>query len=354
MRYKIVFLFLFVSYLNLSAQENIREKLLIPDILEFKTLKCDFHMHTIYSDGEVLPYVRVKEAWADGLDAISITDHIEWWLYDEGERASRNKPFEDAISTANNKGVTLIRAIELTKPMPPGHLNLLFLKDVDKIDRKDYKAALIEAKKQGAFVFWNHPGWKAQAPDGIKWYTEHTEIFEKGWMQGIEVVNWNEYYPEAIDWCFEKDLTLVGNSDVHMPMATYLKEQNLVRRPITLVFAKSKREEDIHKALLEKRTALWFKDILIGKKEFLDEIFKNSINVESIIEIKEGKYFVQIYNNSSVPFVLENETIGLIELPVGKTKGFYIESIVKPEKLNLKVNNLKTGGKSVLETVIYF
>ena len=133
-----------------------------------------------------------------------------------------------------------------------------------------------------------------QAPEGIKWYEEHSEIFEKGWMQGIEVVNWNEYYPEAIDWCMEKNLTLLGNSDVHMPIKNYLSEQNLVRRPITLVFTNSKKEEDIKEALLNRRTALWFKDILIGEQKFLKEIFLNSIELRSIIKTRKNKYFVQI------------------------------------------------------------
>lgn len=43
----------------------------------FHVLKCDFHTHTIFSDGRVWPTMRVDEAWKDGLDAIAITDHIE-------------------------------------------------------------------------------------------------------------------------------------------------------------------------------------------------------------------------------------------------------------------------------------
>ena len=47
-----------------------------PDIPGYLTLKCDLHMHTVLSDGYVWPTIRVQEALKDGLDAISITEHL--------------------------------------------------------------------------------------------------------------------------------------------------------------------------------------------------------------------------------------------------------------------------------------
>ena len=58
-------------------KQSVRKTINIPDILGYKTLKCDFHMHTVFSDGIVWPTFRVDEAWEEGLDAIAITDHIE-------------------------------------------------------------------------------------------------------------------------------------------------------------------------------------------------------------------------------------------------------------------------------------
>ncbi|MGD8499689.1 MAG: hypothetical protein PVJ86_03535, partial [Phycisphaerales bacterium] len=60
------------------AAGDVRHEINFPDILNYKTLKCDLHMHTVFSDGSVWPTVRVDEAWREGLDAISITDHIEY------------------------------------------------------------------------------------------------------------------------------------------------------------------------------------------------------------------------------------------------------------------------------------
>ena len=54
-----------------------RQEITLPMIDGYQLLKCDFHMHTIFSDGIVWPTLRVQEAWEEGLDAIAITDHIE-------------------------------------------------------------------------------------------------------------------------------------------------------------------------------------------------------------------------------------------------------------------------------------
>lgn len=70
-----LFISMFILFNGLNAQPQFRNKINMPDVLGFKTLKCDFHSHTIFSDGDVWPSYRVEEAWRDGLDAIAITDH---------------------------------------------------------------------------------------------------------------------------------------------------------------------------------------------------------------------------------------------------------------------------------------
>jgi histidinol phosphatase-like PHP family hydrolase len=49
-----------------------------PDIPGYRTLKCDFHIHTVFSDGRVWPTIRVEEGIREGLDAIALTDHLEY------------------------------------------------------------------------------------------------------------------------------------------------------------------------------------------------------------------------------------------------------------------------------------
>ena len=40
-------------YLDENRRPQFRENLMIPDVNGYKVLKCDFHMHTVFSDGRV-------------------------------------------------------------------------------------------------------------------------------------------------------------------------------------------------------------------------------------------------------------------------------------------------------------
>lgn len=67
-----VVLFIFVSLLSLQlfAQESYQTEIKIPDILGYKALKCDFYMHSVFSDGQAWPTMRAEEAWREGMEAI--------------------------------------------------------------------------------------------------------------------------------------------------------------------------------------------------------------------------------------------------------------------------------------------
>jgi len=67
-------------------------KINFPDIMGYKTLKCDFHMHTVFSDGQVWPTTRVTEAVRQGLDAIAITDHIEYQPHKDDIPTNHGRP----------------------------------------------------------------------------------------------------------------------------------------------------------------------------------------------------------------------------------------------------------------------
>ena len=49
-----------------------RQEITIPQILGYNVYTADLHTHTIYSDGNVTPELRVREAWQDGLDILAI------------------------------------------------------------------------------------------------------------------------------------------------------------------------------------------------------------------------------------------------------------------------------------------
>jgi hypothetical protein len=284
-----------------------RREVKIPDISGYRTLKCDFHIHTVFSDGEVWPTVRVEEAWREGLDAIAITDHLEYKYKDV--RPDNNRAYEIAKPAADEKGLVLIKGAEITKDMPPGHFNAIFIKDAKPLDTNEsnWRDALKNAHEQGAFVTWNHPGWDGQQPDGVpRWYPDHNEIYEKGWMQGIEVVNENDYYPLAFKWAKEKKLTVMGNSDIHEPVSMSYDSSKGEHRPMTLVFAKECSADSIKEAMLAHRTAVYYKNSIIGDEQYLRPIFEKSVQVsDAEVTIKgKGSAFIRIKNNSELDLEL--------------------------------------------------
>ena len=44
-------------------------------------ISSDLHIHSVFSDGEVWPSIRVKEARRDSIDLISLTEHLEYLSY---------------------------------------------------------------------------------------------------------------------------------------------------------------------------------------------------------------------------------------------------------------------------------
>jgi hypothetical protein len=291
-----------------STEEiRVRRPVRIPDIPGYRTLKCDLHIHTVFSDGSVWPDVRSEEAWREGLDAIAITDHIEYQPHADDLPTNHDRSYEIARPLGDQLAVTVIRGSEITRDMPPGHLNAIFLRSSMPLDTTTWRDVLKVAHEQGAFIFWNHPGWTGQQPDGFaRWYAEHTELVEQGALHGIEVVNSREYYPEAHRWCLDKNLAIISSSDIHAPLNLDYRVREGDHRPMTLVFAKDATRESIHEALFARRTAAYSGNLLIGREEFLRPIFEGSIEIlnPSITVEAGGQAWLQIRNDSDVRFEL--------------------------------------------------
>jgi hypothetical protein len=269
-------------------------------------------MHTPFSDGTVWPPDRVTEAWMEGLDAIAITDHVEYHAFKQDIPVKYNRSYELALPKAKELDMLLVKGAEITRKMPPGHFNALFINNDSLLSIKDPLKAIEEAAKQNAYIFWNHPGWKGQQADGVaRWYDEHTLIFEKGWLQGIEVVNSSEYYPEVFQWALDKNLTMFGNSDVHSPGAFRWEKELGQHRPITLVFSKDRSLEALRQALEAGRTAIYFEDKLIGREEYLSLLFDEMVTVKNDLQslTPEGTVYVQVHNHSDMDLILEAEKV---------------------------------------------
>lgn len=297
------FLFGGVAVPTATAQARTRTELAFPDLPGYVTLRCDFHMHTVFSDGSVWPSVRVEEAWRDGLDAIAITDHLEYLPHRADLGTNYTRSYDIARAAAQPLGLLVLRSAEITRGEPPGHVNAIGITNSVLVNQADNFAAVSNAFLQGAFLFWNHPGWKQPQHQSV-WYEEQGQFLARGWLHGIEIVNGSDYDPIAHQWCLDKNLTLLGNSDAHDPIGFEYSHAPGELRPVTLVFATARTPEAVKEALFARRTAVFSQGKLYGKAEFLAPLFQGSLQViNPEIRIRgKGRALVQIRNQAPLNF----------------------------------------------------
>ena len=288
---------------HLRKQDS-RRVVRVPNIPGYYTLKGDFHLHTVFSDGNVWPSRRAEEAWEDGLDAIAITDHIEYLPHKQYIcKKDFNTSYKTAKRVARKKNILLIPGAEITRQMPPGHLNVLFVENANKLKKRKAIKAIEAAHKQGAFIMWNHPGWGRQQPDTTRWFDFHTELYEAGMLHGVEVFNSKEWYPVTLDWCDSLNLTPFANTDAHNECSEKY-DYTIHQRPMTLVFAKDSSVKAIKDAMFDRRTVAWFGNHLAGSAEHLEALFRAAVELKELPSKGEKRKF-KLTNNSDLPFVIE-------------------------------------------------
>lgn len=371
-------LLLCISTVVGQEQKERNTKIKLPDIPGYMTLKADFHLHTVFSDGHVWPSFRVREAQRDGLDVISLTEHIDYEGYPELLDYNREAGFEIAKARAEKSDVLVIRGVEISPRVPPYHNNALFLTNVDKlpydymkdtqstfvmkdhIKKEELMAPFMEVEKQGGFVFYNHPSYNWWDKKDKELFTEiHKELHAKGILGGVEVVNSGRYNLIAHRMAEKYDLTLIGNSDAHYEIEGAYK----YHRPMTLVFAKEKTTSAIKEALVNRRTMVYFDHMLVGRKAEAEPFFKQAISVttEKITTAKAPKLKVSITNTSDIPFELKcitdyiatNMPLGKIKVPAQETATFILFPVWEyPEELRIQttVENILVAPNETLQT----
>ncbi|PHN03616.1 Sb-PDE family phosphodiesterase [Flavilitoribacter nigricans] len=315
MRSITLIILLLAGSLNLIAQtENAHghphRHIEFPDVPDYLTVVCDLHQHTVFSDGNVWPTIRVEEALRDGIDAISLTEHLEYQPHGKDiPHPDRNRSFEIVKKFANANDILIIHGAEITRRMPPGHCNAIFIEDANKLLVDDSLEVFRAAKAQNAFVFWNHPNWTSQRPDGISRLTPfHKKLISDNLLHGIEVVNEHTYSAEALQIALENDLTIMGTSDIHGLIDwDYQVQDGTGHRPVTLVFATDRSESAVKEALLARRTAVWFNNTLIGKEENLLPLLHSCLKLqEATYQTDKTVADVTIENRSDADLILEN------------------------------------------------
>ena len=299
-----------------------------PDVADYQTLVVDLHTHTVFSDGQVWPSIRVGEArGATGLmpsplPTTSNTNHILPTSRLATAIVRSRKPREWLKTrTCSSSPVR-----EITRGAPVGHMNAVFVRDPNQLlrvreevantteprvyatDAGQWPAqqAVEAANHQGAFVFWNH-AW-SNFPSGIPVISDfHRENAAKGLVHGIEVANGSIYSEEAFQIALDHNLALIGVSDVHGLIDWDYEPHNGGHRPVTLVFATTRDSDAIREALFDQRTVVWFKNTLLGRPRDLLPLLDACLSLESVEYWRESDLLtVKITNTSDVEFELKN------------------------------------------------
>ena len=385
-----------------SYKSGLDRTMSFPDTKEYLTISTDLHTHSVFSDGHVWPNIRVAEAQKDDIDVLAITEHLEYQPHIMHiPHENRNAAYIEAKRSASGTDLIVINGSEITREMPPGHINAIFVKDANKLYKFDQKLlpeakeliqeraqgaelpeeqmqvienyalgnlyppleALKEAKNQGAFVFWNHPMWGSQASDGIARLDEmHKEFITKDLLHGIEIVNTGTYSEEAFNIALDNNLALIGTSDVHDLIEWDYDAHNNEHRPVTLVFAKERNEASIKEALFDRRTVVVFKDRLIGKSEHLLPLLESIISISSNGYRKGTQILkIEILNNSSANMVLENlsefnfaDSDDLISIPKNGKVTLQVKTLEVLNNLDLKFRILNALTAPKQNPVIAF
>ncbi|MDN3547307.1 Sb-PDE family phosphodiesterase [Mucilaginibacter aquaedulcis] len=354
-----------VTYAQIQEKEDIQKHPSLPDIPGYKTLKCDFHMHTVFSDGHVWPSFRVNEALRDGLDAISITEHIDFEGFPDEIKRDYNKSYEIAAEAAKNKDLLVIKGVEISPRVPPYHNNALFLTDdnvlpidymksgkkqfvmKDHMTHEELLAPFLEAQKQGSFVSYNHPGYSWWDKKDTAIFTSfHKELLERKILSGIEVANSGVYNIIAHRLAMKYNLTMLCNTDEHYDMyPRYAK----THRPMTLVFARDKSVAAIKEALIARRTALYFDNYIVARASEAEAFFKAAVQATTERKTRNGEpiLLVHLYNNSDIPFNIkatsdyniEKYPLGQISLTAHDTTTVILKAVWKyPKETTLKMH----------------
>jgi histidinol phosphatase-like PHP family hydrolase len=333
-----------------------RRVLNVPGLPGLITMKCDFHSHTDFSDGNVWPTTRVGEAWRDGLDVIAITDHIEYQPHKAYIPIDYNAAWKIAKPVADNYNIILVHGAEITRSMPPGHLNALFITDADSLKKQDFMKVIEAAIGQGAFIQWNHPGWKSQQPDGIpRMYPVHNELIARGWLHGIEYYNDNEYYPLVMDMCRDNNLALTGNSDIHGVISEEFSSREYSHRPMTLVFARERTAESLREALFAGRTAVWYGDRLAAFEEYAAPLFKSVVSAGAPFKDDGKTIWFEVTNTSDIPMKLSGGPEGApsaLTIPATGMAVVKADRKFLNEPIVYNADNIITGSSTVLKVEI--
>jgi hypothetical protein len=225
--------------------------------------------------------------------------------------------------------------------------------------------AVDEANRQGAFVFWNH-SWSV-FDDARSVLTDfHRQNVEQGKLHGIEIANGRTYSAESFQIALDHDLAVIGVSDVHHLIDWDYEPHAGGHRPVNLVFAKEKSAASIRQALFERRTVVWYRNLLLGRARELEPLLAACVEVVSASYRPQSKVLELVLRNvSDASLELRNasgftlvRSSDLVELPAHEETTLYLRTgeVLERVKLDFEVLNALTGPRAhatlAIETAI--
>lgn len=358
-------------------QEVLRREFVLPQVNGYQVLKADLHTHSIYSDGNVTPEYRVREAWVDGLDVVAVTEHVEYRPFEgkmlnflkgyvsegakvmnasvinnpstsQGILADLNISNKLAIQAAVGYGITVIPGMEITrKPEEIGHYNALFVTDANTIYDSDPVASIRKARQQGALIMHNHPGWRRK---NLQMTDFEKQVYAEGLIDGIEIMNGSEFYPPVIQRALEHKLFMSANTDIHGTTSMdYTNVGN--HRNMTFILAKDTSLTSVREALEARRTLAYAYGTLAGDAQLVNDFFLSCVSFQLIRTESNGKRTFRMINNTSMDFVIRfggnpvtlrpftsrNVSVGKDKELVFTVESMWIPSEQKHPKFSLKL-----------------
>ncbi len=323
-----------------------------PKVGECEVLVADFHMHTTFSDGSLLPAERVWEAYREGFDAIAITDHGTWRAYPEVKKL------------CEELGIVLVRGLETGGP---GHIVVLGVSDTyQPRDAHNWAPSEEEAKDSGRTFYQERYGHVA-ACGGVAVYAHpHVGLPEpilwainQGTLVGVEVYNevvgsgWRAVlshgvscYPFAFRWALEHNLGVFANSDAH-------GHSEGPNRPKNLLLARGRSAEAVVEALRNRRNIAWFNNMLWASEGLLSEYVEAVVRVERPkLELDENVAYSKLENLGAVPLQarirMPHQPVQELELRQGET--YIFRHTDKAQRLTVDWQNLWISPDETLTT----
>ena len=276
-----------------------RTPFLLPYFHDSLLISGDFQTHTVFSDGHVWPTFRVDEAWTNGLDALSITDHHNYFTRKKYVKTGNlNQSYNSSKNMAKKLNITLIKGIEWTGFSPHIHCNILFVKNANKYKNTTLLEALQEAKRQNSVVFWNHPCGHLGKDDKVVMYPDVIKYVKQGLIHGVEAMTLRQNCLQILDFANKYNLTVYGNSDIHRSHKISLGNHH----PRTLIFTKSKLQSDIKKALIQGNTLAYGFNMIYGKQHLIKKLVTGAVQILNPQLKYEKTLNIKLKNISSIPF----------------------------------------------------